>query len=105
MMEVEVAGVFVEGFHHNTDRSNFQRVLPTSIQRVHQEESPETAAPARTGDRQSAKQRCGEVWVTGQLSRNRFRQFAELESVSRERVVAGDCALAVDQDERCGHLP
>jgi hypothetical protein len=106
MVKIEGASGLVQSFDYNANRRYLRRVSPTSMQRIHQEKATEVSAPARTADRQPAKQGGRKKRIPWKLPDDRLRQLTELNAIGRECVITENRTTGVDHHERCGnHSP
>jgi hypothetical protein len=104
MVKIEGASGLVQSFDYNANRRYLRRVSPTSMQRIHQEKATEVSAPARTADRQPAKQGGRKKRIPWKLPDDRLRQLTELNAIGRECVITENRTTGVDHHERCGNL-
>lgn len=98
-MTVERQGEFVERFDDHTHGADFCGSSPASVESIHEQKAAEFLTAMGARDRQPAQQ-CGwKTRIAGELFRDGVGEFAELDAIARERVVADDGAALVQHNE------
>jgi len=103
VVKIEGLRSFIQSFYYNTN-GRLSCISPASMQGVHQEEAAEILALAQAADGEPAQQSCRKKRIAGKLSGENLRKLAELNAISRQRVVAGNGTILVNHHEGSGAL-